>query len=238
MTMSGRIAQAANLLRQAEATGSAVFSTSLGLEDQVVTDLIMQHAPGITLLTLDTGRLPPETYELLARTERHYRRRIEVLFPERDAVEQYIRYNGINGFYESVTQRKACCEVRKTLPLKRALQGKRAWITGLRRAQAITRSNLAESSFDQDHQLQKFNPLIDWALDDLLAYVEDHAVPVNPLHARGYPSIGCAPCTRAVEAGADVRSGRWWWEAADTRECGLHLTPAGRPLPTAPALGA
>ena len=227
MTMSGRIAQAANLLRQAEATGSAVFSTSLGLEDQVVTDLIMQHAPGITLLTLDTGRLPPETYELLARTERHYRRRIEVLFPERDAVEQYIRYNGINGFYESVTQRKACCEVRKTLPLKRALQGKRAWITGLRRAQAITRSNLAESSFDQDRQLQKFNPLIDWALEDLLAYVEDHAVPVNQLHARGYPSIGCAPCTRAVTPGEDIRSGRWWWEDPKNKECGLHVGAYG-----------
>lgn len=236
MNMSGNIERAATLLRQAEATGSAVFSTSLGLEDQVVTDLIVQHAPAIALLTLDTGRLPPETYELIARTERHYKRRIEVLFPERESIEQYVRYNGINGFFESVTQRKACCEVRKTLPLKRALEGKRAWITGLRRAQAITRANLVESSFDHEHQLQKFNPLIDWALEDLLAYVKERAVPVNSLHAKGYPSIGCAPCTRAVEAGADVRSGRWWWEAADTRECGLHTSPGGRQRPAAQAL--
>ena len=232
MNMADRIERAATLLRQAEATASAVFSTSLGLEDQVVTDLVVRYAPGIALVTLDTGRLPPETYELLARTERHYKRRIEMLFPERESVEQYVRYNGINGFFESVTQRKACCEVRKTLPLKRALEGKRAWVTGLRRAQAITRANLVESCFDYDHQLQKFNPLIDWALADVLAYVEERAVPVNSLHAKGYPSIGCAPCTRAVEAGADVRSGRWWWETADTRECGLHASPCGRQRPT------
>jgi phosphoadenosine phosphosulfate reductase len=227
MTLDARIARAALLLKQAEGNGSAVFSTSLGLEDQIVTDLIARHAPGIAIFTLDTGRLPPETYEVLARTEARYKRRIELFFPERAAVEQYVRYNGINGFFESVTQRKSCCEVRKTEPLKRALAGKAAWVTGLRREQAVTRANLAESACDADHGLTKFNPLIDWTETDVRAYIEAHDVPYNILHDRGYPSIGCAPCTRAISAGEDVRAGRWWWESPDARECGLHVSSNG-----------
>ena len=227
MTLEARVAQAIDLLRQAEATGRAVFSTSLGLEDQVVTDLIAKYAPGIAIFTLDTGRLPAETYEVLTRTEARYKRRIEVYFPERDAVEQYVRYNGINGFFESVTQRKACCEVRKTAPLKRALAGKSAWVTGLRREQALTRANLIATARDEDHDLTKFNPLIDWTAAEVLAYIQAQDVPYNTLHDRGYPSIGCAPCTRAITAGEDVRAGRWWWESPDGKECGLHVAASG-----------
>lgn len=227
MSLADRIASAVVLLQQAEATGQAAFSTSLGLEDQVVTDLIAAHAPRIAIFTLDTGRLPPETYEVLARTEARYRRRIEVFFPEREAVEQYVRYNGINGFFESVTQRKACCEVRKTEPLKRALAGRSAWVTGLRREQSVTRAGVEATSHDAEHGLLKVNPLIDWTLADVSDYLATRDVPVNALHAKGYPSLGCAPCTRAVATGEDVRAGRWWWESADTKECGLHASPIG-----------
>jgi phosphoadenosine phosphosulfate reductase len=227
MSLEAKIAQAAAILTRAASLGDAVFSTSLGLEDQVVTDLIVARAPKIAIFSLDTGRLPPETYELVTRTEARYKRRIEVYFPEREAVEQYIRYNGINGFYESVTQRKACCEVRKTEPLRRALAGRKAWVTGLRREQAVTRAGLTAEVFDADHRLTKFNPLIDWTLDDVNAYIAAYGVPVSPLHARGFPSIGCAPCTRAISAGEDVRAGRWWWESPDSKECGLHVSSAG-----------
>lgn len=223
MTLEARVAQAIDLLRQAEASGRAVFSTSLGLEDQVVTDLIARHAAGIAIFTLDTGRLPPETYEVLARTEARYKRRIEVFFPEREAVEQYVRYNGINGFFESVIQRRACCEVRKTAPLKRALAGKSAWVTGLRREQAVTRANLTATARDEDHDLTKFNPLIDWTTTDVVDYIQAYDVPYNALHDHGYPSIGCAPCTRAIATSEDVRAGRWWWESPDGKECGLHV---------------
>ena len=231
MTHEDRIARAANLLRVAQATRSAVFSTSLGLEDQVLTDLIVRHAPQIAMFTLDTGRLPPETHEVLARTEARYGRRIEVVFPERAAVEQFVRINGINGFFESVDQRRACCEARKTAPLKRALAGKSAWVTGLRREQAVTRATLTETGFDHEHGLVKFNPLIDWSDTEIRAYVAAHDLPYNTLNDRGYTSIGCAPCTRAISAGEEVRAGRWWWENADTKECGLHLPRAAIGIP-------
>ena len=228
MNSAIKLERSVALLREAERDFSpAAFSTSLGVEDQVLTDLIARHAPGITLFVLDTGRLPAETYELLARTEMRYKRRIALHFPESTQVEQYVRCNGINGFFESVTQRKACCAVRKGVPLIRALTAKRAWITGMRREQAVTRAALAESEFDAGHGLQKFNPLADWTLDEVWAYAREHAVPYNALHDRGYPSIGCAPCTRAVLPGEDLRAGRWWWESADSKECGLHVAPAG-----------
>lgn len=227
MASRDRIAHAAALLIEADAVHSpAVFTTSLGVEDMVLTDLIVRHAPKIAIATLDTGRLPVETYELLTRAERHFKRRIEVFFPQAAAVEQYVRYNGINGFFESVTQRKSCCEVRKVEPLSRALAGKRAWITGMRRDQAATRATLSEQAWDDDHGLTKFNPLIDWSLDDIWAYVREHTVPYNALHDQGYPSIGCAPCTRAVKPGEDVRAGRWWWESPEQKECGLHVSSA------------
>jgi phosphoadenosine phosphosulfate reductase len=228
MASRERIAHTAALLIDAAAAHApAVFTTSLGLEDMVLADLIVRHAPQVHIATLDTGRLPAETYELLARAERHFKRRIEVFFPQAAAVEQYVRYNGINGFFESVTQRKGCCEVRKVEPLNRALQGKRAWITGMRRDQAATRAALAEQAWDEDHQLTKFNPLIDWSLDEIWAYVREYGVPYNALHDQGYPSIGCAPCTRAVAPGEDVRAGRWWWESPEQKECGLHVSTLG-----------
>ena len=239
MPLQERIAHTISLLREAEGSHTpAVFTTSLGVEDMALADLIVKHAPKIAIATLDTGRLPAQTYELLAQAERHFKRRIEVLFPQAQAVEQYVRYNGINGFFESVTQRKGCCEVRKVEPLKRALADKRAWITGMRRDQAATRAALAEQAWDQDHGLTKFNPLIAWSLDEVWAYVREQGLPYNALHDQGYPSIGCAPCTRAVAPGEDVRAGRWWWESADQKECGLHVSPAGLKRAGQPAVAA
>lgn len=211
------------LLRQAAAQAPAAFSTSLGLEDMVLTDLIAKHAPSITLFTLDTGRLHPETLTLLAQTEAYYNKRIAVYVPQTQALEHYVRLNGINGFFDSISQRQDCCAVRKVGPLKRALASQRAWVTGLRREQAASRAALAEMAFDTEYQLTKFNPLLDWTLADVEHYIDAHQLPVNPLHAQGFPSIGCAPCTRAVQPGEDVRAGRWWWEAAGAKECGLHV---------------
>ena len=219
-----KINQAIDILQRAAAHAPAVFSTSLGLEDMVVTDLIVKYTPSISLFTLDTGRLHPETLEHLAATEAHYKKRITVYYPQTQSVEHYVRLNGINGFFESVSQRQDCCAVRKVEPLKRALADKRAWVTGLRREQAVSREQLSESAFDAQYGLTKFNPLIDWTLDDVETYIKAHGVPYNVLHDRGFPSIGCAPCTRAIQAGEDVRAGRWWWESADRKECGLHTT--------------
>jgi phosphoadenosine phosphosulfate reductase len=224
-----KIGRVKSLLAQVEREYSpAAFANSLGAEDMVLTDLIANHFPAIEIFSLDTGRLPQETYDLLQQANQRYRRKIKVYFPEAMAVEEYVRVNGVNGFYDSVSQRKSCCHVRKVEPLKRALEGKRAWITGLRREQAASRQTLQESVFDTDHCLQKFNPLIDWSEADVWAYLRAHEVPYNALHDRGYPSIGCAPCTRAVKPGEDVRAGRWWWESADQKECGLHLAQRPR----------
>jgi phosphoadenosine phosphosulfate reductase len=200
----------------------AAFGTSYGAEDMVLLDLIARHAPAIEVFTLDTGRLPEETYALMQRVRERYRVKVRVFYPDTRQVEDYVRINGINGFFDSVAQRKDCCHVRKVEPLKRALAGKKAWITGLRRAQSRTRAALPASEEDPAHRLTKFNPLADWSLDEVWDYLKRFDVPWNALHGRGYPSIGCAPCTRAVKPGEDVRAGRWWWESADTRECGLH----------------
>jgi phosphoadenosine phosphosulfate reductase len=200
----------------------ATFANSYGAEDMVLTDLIAKNFLAIEIFSLDTGRLPQETYELMAQTTLHYKRKIKIYFPETAAVEQYVKLNGINGFYDSQAQRKDCCHVRKVEPLKRALAGKKAWITGLRREQAPTRKDLSDSEFDKDNGLQKFNPLIDWTEQDVWDYIKQCNVPYNQLHDKGYPSIGCAPCTRAIQPGEDVRAGRWWWEDAQQKECGLH----------------
>jgi phosphoadenosine phosphosulfate reductase len=223
MSLEQKIERAQALLAQIDSEyAPAAFANSFGAEDMVLTDLIAKHFRGIEIFSLDTGRLPPETYQLIQKASEHYRRKIKVYFPESAAVENYVRINGINGFYDSIAQRKDCCHVRKVEPLKRALAGKRAWITGLRRDQAPTRHNLSESEFDADHGLQKFSPLIDWTHLDIWAYISANHVPYNALHDLGYPSIGCAPCTRAIEPGEDVRAGRWWWENTDLKECGLH----------------
>lgn len=224
MSLDQKIQTAKILLAEIERDFSpATFANSFGVEDMVLTDLIAEDSPAIEIFSLDTGRLPPETYKLMQKTTEHYRRKIKVYFPESAAVENYVRINGINGFYDSIAQRKDCCHVRKVEPLKRALAGKKAWITGLRREQAPTRENLGVSEFDQGNGLQKFNPLIDWSQLDIWTYVSTFKVPYNLLHDQGYPSIGCAPCTRAIKPGKDVRAGRWWWESAEHKECGLHV---------------
>jgi len=201
----------------------AAFANSLGAEDMVLTDLIVKAKLPIEIFSLDTGRLPLETYDLMAEVQKHYKLKLKVYFPQAEEVESFVRNHGINAFYESVTLRKACCYARKVEPLRRALAGKRAWITGMRAEQAATRTALSTREYDEGNGLEKFNPLADWSEKEVWTYIKQHAVPFNALHDKFYPSIGCAPCTRAISLGEDVRSGRWWWENADTKECGLHL---------------
>lgn len=217
------------LRRIAREFAPAAFANSLGAEDMVLSDLIFTETPSIEVFTLDTGRLPAETYALLDAVAVRYGVRVRVLFPRSDAVETYVTNHGINGFYNSIALRKECCQIRKVEPLRRGLAGKKAWITGLRRAQAVTRADVALESFDAEYGLMKFNPLADWSDAEVWAYIRTHAVPYNALHDRGCPSIGCAPCTRPVAPGEDVRAGRWWWEKPDSRECGLHVGSDGRP---------
>ncbi|HJW26005.1 MAG TPA: phosphoadenylyl-sulfate reductase [Rhodocyclaceae bacterium] len=201
----------------------AAFANSLGAEDMVLTDLIIKAGLPIEIFSLDTGRLPLETYDLMAKVQEHYGLKLKVYFPQSGAVENYVREHGINGFYDSVELRKACCHVRKVEPLQRALAGKKAWITGLRAQQAATRVGLPVREFDAGNGLEKFNPLADWSEKEVWAYIKQNGVPYNALHDKFYPSIGCAPCTRAVTPGEDVRSGRWWWESPESKECGLHV---------------
>ena len=204
----------------------AVFANGFGAEDMLLTDLIARYFPNIEIFTLDTGRLPEETYALIQTVRDQYHINIKAYFPEAAAVESYIAQNGPNGFYQSVELRKRCCYIRKVEPLRRALTGKRAWVTGMRREQAITRDGLSISQFDAEHAIQKFNPLCDWSNAEVWSYLKQHDVPYNKLHDHFYPSIGCAPCTRAITPGEDIRSGRWWWENPDSKECGLHVSRA------------
>jgi phosphoadenosine phosphosulfate reductase len=201
----------------------AVFANSLGAEDMVLTDMIWGEGMAISMFSLDTGRLPAETYDLIARAEARYGRRLEVFAPRHNLVQDFVAGHGINGFYDSVDARKACCHARKIEPLQRALAGKQAWITGLRAAQSPTREKLKTVAFDQANKLVKISPLADWSEREVWVYLRANQVPYNALHDQNYPSIGCAPCTRAVEPGEDIRAGRWWWESPETKECGLHL---------------
>jgi phosophoadenylyl-sulfate reductase (thioredoxin)/thioredoxin-dependent adenylylsulfate APS reductase len=199
------------------------FANSLGAEDMVLTDLIAKHQPDIEMFSLDTGRLPQETYDLMQEVRKRYGVPLKIYFPDSKAVEAYVAQNGVNGFYDSVEARKGCCFVRKVEPLRRALRGKKAWITGMRRDQAVTRGTLEVSAYDAELGLQKFNPLLDWTNKEVWAYIRQYDVPYNKLHDQFYPSIGCAPCTRSVTPGEDIRSGRWWWENPENKECGLHV---------------
>jgi phosphoadenosine phosphosulfate reductase len=207
----------------------AALASSLGAEDMVLTDLIFRDALRIEVFTLDTGRLHNETHALLDAIAARYGTRLRVVFPRSDAVEDYVNNYGINAFYSSVDLRKACCHIRKVEPLRRALAGKKAWITGLRRGQSAARQEVELKSYDADNGLIKFNPLVDWSHEEVWTYIRTHAVPYNELHDRGFPSIGCAPCTRAVAEGEDIRAGRWWWEQGTTQECGLHATKKREP---------
>ncbi|MHC4885003.1 MAG: phosphoadenylyl-sulfate reductase [Planctomycetota bacterium] len=200
-----------------------VFASSLGLEDGVILDLIVRNELAIPTFTLDTGRLFPQTYDLIERIHHKYGTRIRILFPEAAAVESLVNEGGPNLFREGVEARKACCRVRKIEPLRRALSGNQAWICGLRRDQSVTREELDVVEWDEGNGLIKVNPLASWGLDQVQTYIQEHKVPVNPLHAQGFPSIGCACCTRAIKPGEDIRAGRWWWENPENKECGLHL---------------
>ena len=210
------------LARAQSAYAPAAFASSFGAEDMVLTDLIARRFPGIGIFTLDTGRLPEETHRLMQAVKERYQIRLGVYFPDSRALENYHVANGVNAFYRGVELRQACCHIRKVEPLARALAGKRAWITGLRRDQAAGRADLPEEGYDADHGLYKFNPLAGWTQAEVWEYIRRFEVPYNALHDRGYPSIGCAPCTRAVAAGEDIRAGRWWWENPEGKECGLH----------------
>jgi len=226
MDLEARIAAAAVLLERIQDEFSpATLASSLGAEDMVLTDLIAKYAPGISVFSLDTGRLNPETYDLLAKVQRTYGSRvaIKVFTPQPDALQTYVESNGINAFYDSVELRKQCCGIRKVEPLKRALSGQKAWITGMRRQQAVTRADMPVEEFDADHGLHKFNPLADWTENEVWQYIRNNEVPYNALHDQHYPSIGCAPCTRAIAVGEDIRAGRWWWEDEAGKECGLHV---------------
>lgn len=198
------------------------FASSLGEEDQVLLDMISRTHPDIEVFTLDTGRLFQETYDLMDINKKRYAVPFSIYYPDSEAVEDMVAAHGINLFYESVANRKLCCRIRKVQPLQRALKGKTAWITGLRRGQSITRSQADFFEWDEANRLVKVNPLAYWSIDDVHAYIQERKVNVSPLHERGFVSVGCACCTRAVGAGEDIRSGRWWWEQPEQRECGLH----------------
>lgn len=204
-----------------EYTGKVVFSTSFGQEDQVITDLIDKSEAAITIFTLDTGRLFQETYDVFHRTLKKYKTPIKVCFPEAKAVEELLEKKGPNSFFDSVENRKECCSIRKVVPLKKALAGNAVWITGLRAEQSENRSDLNLFEYDDHFQIIKFNPLLKWTLAEVQTYIDTNNVPQNSLHKKGFVSIGCAPCTRAIAEGEDIRAGRWYWEQSH-KECGLH----------------
>ena len=230
LDLSGRLSRIAAL------GGRVVFTTSLGIEDQVITAAIGLARLPIEVSTLETGRLFKETVDLIGETEERFGIAIKRFHPEQDDIDAYAAKYGLNGFYESVEARHACCHVRKLVPLAKALDGAAIWVTGLRRGQSGNRATTPFAEYDAERHLIKVNPLADWSLADIDAYVEAEAVPTNPLHKRGYPSIGCEPCTRAIKPGEPERAGRWWWENDEKRECGLHVPEAAAtPLERTPA---
>jgi phosphoadenosine phosphosulfate reductase len=224
--MSEKIESALVLLREAATLTPAAFSTSFGAEDMVLLDLIRTLQLPIGIFTLDTGRLPEQTHALMQRVGEGYGDCFTTYYPQAQALQELVAADGANGFYRSIDARKRCCGVRKVEPLARALAGKAAWVTGLRAEQSAERAGVAGRVFDESYRLQKFNPLHDWTEAQVWDYIRSRDIPYNELHDRFYPSIGCAPCTRAIAVGEDPRAGRWWWENGQTRECGLHARPA------------
>lgn len=206
-----------------EYRGKTALSTSFGAEDQVLTDMILKIDANTQIFTLDTGRLPQQTYDVMHRTNLKYEIKIRAYFPQSRDVEKLYHTQGANGFYDSVESRKECCYVRKIAPLKRALNGVEVWITGLRAEQSPTREEMQMLEWDDSNGVIKLNPLISWSQSDVWSYIKENGVPYNALHDEGYPSIGCEPCSRAVNEGEDIRSGRWWWENPQHKECGLHI---------------
>ena len=204
------------------AHGRVVYSNSLGAEAMVLTDIIWSHLPGIDMFSIDTGRLHGETYELLERLERRYGRSLRLVHPDARALEELVAAHGVNGFYRSPDARLACCRVRKVEPFRRAVAGYGAWITGVRREQSPARAHAEPLEWDGEHGLYKVSPLLEWTEAEVWQYIRAHRLPYNTLHDRRFPSIGCSPCTRAIEPGEGRRAGRWWWEQSESRECGLH----------------
>lgn len=202
------------------------LACSFGAEDVALVDMLVEITPQPRIFVLDTGRLHQETYDVMERCRQRYRIEFEVYFPQTELVEQLLRTKGANSFYLSVENRKECCHIRKVEPLGRALQGLQAWITGLRRQQAVTRASVPKIEVDDAHGgILKLNPLANWSEQQVWDYIRAHNVPYNVLHDRGFPSIGCVPCTRAIQPGEDIRAGRWWWETPEQKECGLHVKP-------------
>jgi phosphoadenosine phosphosulfate reductase len=211
--------------------GRLVYSNSLGAEAMVLTDIIWSHFPTIDVFSIDTGRLHEETYELLERLQRRFRRKIRVVYPDAAALERLVARQGVNGFYHGLEARLECCRVRKVEPFRRAIAGYPAWITGVRREQSAERAQSQAVEWDAEHGLYKISPLLEWTEEQVWQYIRARKLPYNPLHDRQYPSIGCSPCTRAIQPGESRRAGRWWWEQSESRECGLHprIPPAVLP---------
>jgi phosphoadenosine phosphosulfate reductase len=220
--IKGKSPEEALALLAEEFPGKIVFSTSLGYEDQVISHFIFSSNLQIDVFTLDTGRLFNETYSVLSSTLERYKTPIKVMYPQTEALEKLVTEKGPISFYESIENRKECCFIRKVEPLKRALKGKAIWITGIRANQSDNRTEMSNLEWDEANQIVKFHPILNWTLEEVKAYIFKHNIPYNALHDKGFVSIGCAPCTRAVEEGEDFRAGRWWWEQNDKKECGLH----------------
>jgi phosphoadenosine phosphosulfate reductase len=202
--------------------GRVVYSNSLGAEAMVLTDIIWTHVPAIDIFSIDTGRLHEETYEVMEKLQRRYKRKIRVVHPDAQALEALVANQGVNGFYHSLEARMDCCRIRKVEPFKRAIAGYGAWVTGVRREQSATRAKAKPVEWDSDYGLQKVSPLLDWTEEHVWQYIRARKLPYNILHDRQFPSIGCQPCTRAIQPGESRRAGRWWWEQPESRECGLH----------------
>jgi phosphoadenosine phosphosulfate reductase len=199
-----------------------VLASSLGIEDQILTHIILNISKNVKIFTIDTGRLFQETYSTIARTEERYGFKFDIYFPDYKMIEPMVKEKGVNLFYNSIDDRKLCCHVRKIEPLQRALKNKKCWICGLRQEQAVTRKNISVVEFDELNGLYKLNPLYNWTIDDCWDFIKKNNIPYNTLHDKGFPSIGCMPCTRAIKEGEDIRAGRWWWENPEHKECGLH----------------
>jgi len=228
--LQAKVAGSIALLRQALAEhGKVVYSSSLGAEAVVLTDLIWSDVPGIDIATIDTGRLPGETLDLIERMERRYQEKMRVYSPDAVEVEAFVNEHGINAFYQSLELRQQCCALRKSRPFERAIKGYAAWVTGVRHGQSEGRASVQPLERDARNGLMKVSPLLAWTHEEVWQYIRAGRLPYNPLHDKGYPSIGCAPCTRAIEPGQDERAGRWWWEHPDSRECGLQ--PRTRAVP-------
>lgn len=221
--LEGRSIEERLRLLAEEFKGKIIFTTSFGIEDQVITQIIFTKNIDIKVVTLDTGRLFPETYEVFSQTTLKYKKKIHVYFPDYLSVEKLVTDKGPFSFYDSKENREECCRIRKVVPLGRALAGMECWISGIRASQSDNRSGMRDLEWDEDKKLFKFHPLFDWSFEDVEKYIDDNNIPYNLLHDKGYLSIGCEPCTRAVLKGQDFRSGRWWWESDGPKECGCHV---------------